>query len=206
MHSRQYFANDEGAEAGEGQINFAIICLLSIPIGRFSPLLLNKIMSKKSADALLEAAAKDEMEGLLVDAIKGGKMISVTMSSGKVYAGQPIGTAEPRSTRKAIAMLPLVSGYREDNGKLIFTTHYDQIFKDAADAGDYRLVLPSDKIVSAAFFDAEVYERFNKIEPEEKRPGLVESPALASLGALLAFVVADKVSSLLVGGAKNKRD
>ncbi len=188
-----------------GQINFTIICLFSIPIGRFTPLLVNKAMRKKSAEALIEAAVKDELEGLLVDAINNGKMISVTMSSGKVYAGQPIGTAEPRSTRKAIAMLPLVSGYREANGKLIFTTHYDQIFKEAKDAGDYRLILPSDKIVSAAFFDAEVYEKFNAVKTNDDEPSVSEKSAILGLGALVAVAIAERLGSALVKKIQDKK-
>lgn len=187
-----------------GQINFSIICLFSIFVGRFSPMLINRLMRTKGIAALKEAAAKDEFEGLLVDAISGQKMISVTLSTGKVYAGQPIGTAEPRSSRKAIAMLPLVSGYRDDDGKLNLTTHYDQIFSEANDAGDYRLILPIDKIISAAFFDALVYERFNDIKPQEKKPSSPQRSVLLEIGILLMATLAEKTVSAWIAKLMRK--
>ena len=74
-----------------------------------------------------------------------------------------LSNAEPRAERRVIALLPLASGNRSDRNELVLTTFYDQIYSqnDAADNDDFRLVLSVDKIVSTAFFDFEIYEKFN---------------------------------------------
>lgn len=49
------------------------------------------------------------------------------------------------------ALQPLMSGYRNDRGKVTFTTFYDTQIAQApneANKGEFRLVLPVDKILS----------------------------------------------------------
>lgn len=154
-----------------GYVRFLCICAFSVLIGRWLPPIINRCTenTKPAKRAVKDAASKDELEDLLVEAVSNQKAIQVTMSSGKVYVGLPIGTAEPRATRRAIAMLPLISGYRDEKQEVEFTTHYDKAFdpNKPKEANNFRLVLPADKIVSAAFFDIQTYARFNvpKIPP-----------------------------------------
>lgn len=154
----------------QAQVDFLCICLFTVFLGRFSPPLVNFVLKNSEFEkrAVEGALTKDELEGLLVDALAKQMTILVTMSSGKVYVGWPLGTAEPRAARKAIAMLPLISGYRDNKQEAQFTTHYDRAFDPtkAEEADRFRLVLHVDKIVAAAFFDIQTFEKFKTVTQE----------------------------------------
>lgn len=84
-----------------------------------------------------------------------------------------VGAFEPRTERRAIALQPLMSGYRNDRGKVTFTTFYDTQIAQApneADKGEFRLVLPVDKMLSISFFDVETYARFNAVDAPSDSP------------------------------------
>lgn len=157
----------EGQQSA-ARVGFVTVCAFAMILGRFSPLVLNRFAKKSSLQALMEATSQNELEGLLVDAVAMAKSVLVTLTTGKAYVGFVLSSPEPRAERRVIALLPLASGYRSVNHELVLTTFYDQIYvqSDAADDGNFRLVLAVDKIVSAAFFDFEIYERFNKSKVE----------------------------------------
>jgi hypothetical protein len=50
--------------------------------------------------------------------------IMVTLQNGKVYVGWPIGNVGPGEDRKTLRLLPMLSGYRDDNHQVKFTTDY----------------------------------------------------------------------------------
>lgn len=148
----------------EGQAAFLAVCLFSVLLGRLSPFLINLLFRQRQEDALWEAASENELEEFLLDALARLKTIAVTLTSGKVYVGYVLTTPEPRTDRRVIALLPLMSGYREDEGgKVVFTTFYDQFLHGdpALDSDDFKLVLPIDKMASLSFFDVAVYAKFN---------------------------------------------
>ena len=145
-------------------LGFLMACTLSVALGRLTPVLLNLALTVRNEQALWEAAAENELEEFLLDALAQVKSIAVTLTTGKVYVGNVLTTPEPRTERKVIALLPLMSGFRDDDGgKVVFTTFYDQFYPDgdvhASD--DFRLILPVDKMASLSFFDVQVYARFN---------------------------------------------
>lgn len=152
----------EGQQSA-ARVGFVAVCAFAMLLGRFSPRILNRLTKKSSLQALLDATSQNELEGLLIDAVATAKSVLVTLTTGKAYVGFVLSNAEPRAERRVIALLPLASGYRSDKSELVLTTFYDQIYSqnDAADNGDFRLVLSVDKIVSTAFFDFEIYEKFN---------------------------------------------
>lgn len=126
-----------------------------------------------SLQALSEAASQNELEGLLIDAVAEAKSVLVTLTTGKAYVGFVLSNPQPGSERRVIALLPLASGYRSSTNEPVLTTFYDQIYSksDTADREDFRLVLSLDKIVSAAFFDFEIYERFNAARAANSQKG-----------------------------------
>lgn len=157
------------------QAAFLLACVLSVFLGRFSPWLLNLAFKSRHEEALWEAAAEDELEQFLLEALALFKTIAVTLTSGKVYVGYVLTTPEPRTDRRVITLLPLMSGYRQDEGgKVVFTTFYDQFYREDADPGmdseDFKLLLPIDKMSSLSFFDVAVYAAFNVGTPDEPEP------------------------------------
>lgn len=149
------------------QLGFLLICVGTVAAGRFAHHIDNRVFRVNADEALFEAAMSDDLELLLLEAAVQYKSISVTTSSGKVYVGLVLGTGEPKNSRRVIALLPLMSGYRTEIGKVIFTTFYDEAYaqraqeRDDDESNDFRLVLPVDKMVSISFFDLKVYKDFN---------------------------------------------
>jgi hypothetical protein len=154
-------------DKAESQIGFFLICVVSVVLGRCFPYLDNVLPRGSVEQAVTDAASQDDLEMLLVAAAVQYKTISVTTSSNKVYVGLVLQTGEPRTDRRVIALLPFMSGYRTELGKVIFTTFYDEIYEERAkerdddESNDFRLILPIDKVLSVSFFDVKVYEAFN---------------------------------------------
>jgi hypothetical protein len=163
-----------------GQAGFLAICLFAVFLGRLSPFLVNRLFKSRQEVALWEAASENELEEFLLDALARLKTIAITLTSGKVYVGYVLTTPEPRTDRRVIAMLPLMSGYREeDGGKVVFTTFYDQFYSGDPDedSEDFKIILPTDKMMSLSFFNVDVYARFNE---EEAAPTDAEEAASTS--------------------------
>lgn len=146
------------------QVGFFIVCLGSVALGRIGPMILNKLNKGRIDQALWKAAEENELEELLLESLGLLRTVSITLSSNKVYVGLILTTPEPKTERRVIALLPYMSGYRTETGKVIFTTYYDQFYnKDTpeTDAEKFRLVLPVDKMLSVSFFDVDTYAHFN---------------------------------------------
>jgi hypothetical protein len=155
------------------QLGFIVICLGSIVLGRASPPILNRLFKGRINDALWTAAQESELEELLLEAMALLRTISITMSSSKVYVGLVLTTPEPKTERRVIALLPYMSGYRTETGKVNFTTYYDQFYTDPQeDADQFRLILPIDKMLSLSFFDVNVYADFQRNSPPVLREAL----------------------------------
>lgn len=160
----------------DGQLGFLLVCLASVPLGRCLPLAVNRLMKQTHEQALWAAVETNELEERLLEAMSDAKSISITLSSNQVDVGLVVGAFEPRIERRAIALQLLMSGYRDDRGKVTFTTFYDTQIARAqkeADKGEFRLVLPVDKMRSISFFDVETDARFNAADvPGAPAPSL----------------------------------
>lgn len=158
-------------DSASAQVAFLVVCLGSVLLGRLAPFLFNKIRKGSIQDALWKAAAENELEEFLLEALAELRTISITLGSGKVYVGIALITAEPKADRRVISLLPYMSGHREATGRVVFTTFYDQFYQGPADgnAERFKLILPLDKMQSISFFDMEVYEKFNPPKTEARR-------------------------------------
>jgi hypothetical protein len=174
-------------ESAAAQVGFVAACIGAVMMGRFLPHADNFFFKSKAEQAALDAAQQDDLEMLLLEAAVQYKSISVTTSSNKVYVGLVLQTGEPKTNRRVIALLPLMSGYRGETGKVTFTTFYDEIYQERAESrddeetNDFRLILPMDKIASVSFFDVNVYASFNeKGKPPPRRRVKVPSRLMIS--------------------------
>lgn len=163
------------SEAAPAQLSFLFVCVATVGLGRCLPLLENWLFQRWKFRFVLEAAALDDLELFLLEAAVEYKSISVTTSSSKVYVGLVLQTGEPKMNRRVVTLLPFMSGYRTEAGKVIFTTFYDEVYpqrdgnaESLSIAEDFRLVLPIDKMVSVSFFDPKVYAAFNAKPPLSK--------------------------------------
>lgn len=153
----------------------------SVALGILLPRIEGWMFRGGREQAVVDAAKDDDLERLLLEAAIQYKSIAITTTSAKVYVGVVLETPEPKADRKFIALLPLMSGYRNDLGKVTFTTFYDQLYAERSDveigseSDDFRLLVPIDKLMSASFFDVTVYATFNA-EPATKTTRRVKVP------------------------------
>ena len=109
----------------------------------------------------------DQFEMLLADALRRAGQIQCTLSNQKVYVGWVTQSPNPLGQEKYFRIQPSMSGFRsKDDGRVTFTTYYDDILQkyktDPERLRWYEIVIPMDKIVSAAGFDLTAYVEFQK--------------------------------------------
>ncbi len=131
-------------------------------------------------DPFLKRAVRDnDFERLIHTTARRGMPLSVTMENQKAYVGFVVKTIDPTQTRKMLGILPLMSGYRRNDGRLRFTTYYTDIYKKIEGGNkkhlahlsvdDFEIVLPVDKIQSANMFDIVAYEEFSHPRRNNKK-------------------------------------
>ncbi|TAK86968.1 MAG: hypothetical protein EPO20_05810 [Betaproteobacteria bacterium] len=144
--------------------------LLSVPVSKLWNLFYWR------GTALAKAISHDYFEQLLNEAVARTIPIAVSMKGRKVYVGFVTQTFDPSHDRKWIKILPLVSGYRDnDTMRIVFVTNYRDAYGTidpanraaplAAPLGhlapkDFGIVLPVDEIQSANLFDLVAYKAF----------------------------------------------
>ena len=118
----------------------------------------DKIKYKASAIAKVG----NELEILLTKSALNLGLLQFTLDSDKFYIGTVVELPTPSKADYTV-ILPMFSGYRDEEKGLVFTTNYFPVFlKGQEDSKDLALVIPTDRIVTASHFDLEMYEQFNK--------------------------------------------
>jgi hypothetical protein len=157
--------------------DLTITCFLAMLAGLPLAWLLNLIFPKQYW--LRRAIRKDALEAFLLDAAEREVSIGVTMDDGKVYVGYLVESFDPTVGRKCILLLPLMSGYRDQETRNVnFTTFYIELYGgegvnqtplpaplEHLTAEDFIIVLPADRIASYRMFDALAYHEFHKGTP-----------------------------------------
>lgn len=119
------------------------------------------------------ARSNDYLEMLLKRALDETRNIAITMRNGKVYVGFVLRSFDPAYDRKYLVLLPNISGFRDPRThELQFTTDYTRVYQELIEAmplegaaiSDFELVLPVSEMLSASYFDEDVYRRFNPVE------------------------------------------
>jgi hypothetical protein len=154
-----------------------VTAVYALVLGLLSWIPLN--MFFKVGPSLLRAVKDDDFERLIQSAVLRRMPLSVTMDNKKVYVGFVVTTSDPAHVRKTLGILPLVSGYRDDVGRVNFTTFYSAIYKamkrdsetelSHLSPDDFEVVLPIEKIQSANLFDFVAYEEFGRGKKNKKQ-------------------------------------
>lgn len=163
--------------------DLSIICFFAMLAGWPLALLLNLGFRKEYW--LRRAIKEDDLESFLLDAAETESSIAITMDDRKVYVGYVVEGYDPAIGRKCIFLLPLMSGYRDQNThKVNFTTFYTYLYGSTSVAGadqkrplpeplshlsakDFITIIPTDRIVSYRLFDAPAYLEFQKAYPDK---------------------------------------
>jgi hypothetical protein len=123
----------------------------------------------------------NELEELFLDSAALGELIQITLKNNKVYIGFTTFISPPSKTNYFI-LTPVLSGYREsETKKFVITTNYEEVYKEyyaESDAEeldkdeneedesiiefpDIDIVIKQDEIITASFFDPDLYSKFN---------------------------------------------
>jgi hypothetical protein len=148
---------------------FLLGAFLWFPLNWFSA------SEETAADKVVEETG-DYLETLLVRAIRRTKPVSVTLKSGKAYIGFVTGNFNPSFDRRFISLLPLQSGFRNEQHALVINTDYARVYERINEEGrpepeldelmkDFIIVLPVGEIQSVNIFDRDAYRLFNE-EPD----------------------------------------
>lgn len=111
------------------------------------------------------------IDWLMADALGTGSLLEFTTKSGKSYVGFPQRSDLSVGDSSEIALIPVLSGYREaESRKLEFTTDYWRVYLAMEDEGgplphlesdDFLLIVPRGELISARRFDPHAYDYFN---------------------------------------------
>ena len=140
--------------------------LLSAALGIALPAICNRLYSKERAALRAAAEAGNLVELLMAESIRHHKVIEVSLKSCKVYIGYALDVEPPVRGESDVALIPLWSGYRnKDTCELAITTNYAPLIQSRLTAssalGDCRVVIPKSELISARFFDINLY----KVDP-----------------------------------------
>jgi hypothetical protein len=146
---------------------FAIFAGILGPCGAW---FLNRIgwnYAKTSKQAIQDYGGP--LEKLLFRALTREKYVMVTLRSGKVYIGRVTVSLAPQD-ETAFSLLPIKSGYREAEGRLCLTTHYDEVYERIYETepeplakemiADFGVVIPVREVVSASLYRDDVHRRY----------------------------------------------
>ena len=147
--------------------------LLSLVAGPAFAYLLNAFNRIDAWDRFLLRSAinNNDFELLLAYSVEANMPIMFTLSDRKVYVGWVVRAPNPVEVRKAIRMLPMLSGYRDSETLIVeFTTDYYDALQaiqgkeDSAlehlNESDFEIVIQQDAIISAHPFDLDAYQVF----------------------------------------------
>jgi len=148
-------------------LELAKIAITALFIGSWLHVPVNYFLEKNKFKYIEKAIENNEFEQLLHHSLLNATPVSVTMENRKVYVGLVIGTFNPEHQRKSIKILPLLSGYRDnDNLQITFNTHYISIYDSITEKEEsiknvsidnFEIILPNEKIHSLSRFDFETY-------------------------------------------------
>jgi hypothetical protein len=171
-----------------------VAAMLACAIGFIAALLANRIVAPRAAAAMVHRANKTtHLERLAFEAQVGRKPIQIDLDDSKVYVGFVIDSPTHADIQSGhLALLPLLSGYREQNSRqLEITYHYADPYKKiraselshaAKDArlAEFVKVIPLRRITTACQFQLEF---FLKTQLRKAADLGIEAPAPAATPA-----------------------
>jgi hypothetical protein len=132
----------------------------------------------------IKKAIKDvgnEFELLMKSSFTNENLLQFTLDNDKFYVAWVKELPTP-SVSNYVRVIPALSGYRNADKELIFTSHYLSVYSEYINEGKVTnikelntdLVIDLDNIVTVSNFDLEMFQRFNRIRDyhiEEKPNG-----------------------------------
>ncbi|WP_242912784.1 hypothetical protein [Stenotrophomonas maltophilia] len=205
-NSKVIFADQSGkpegviglSPLGKGKDDFLAavsIAAWALFIAVVLPFLLNQpYMANRHLRYVVARGDLEVVETILASSVRTGLTVAVSLSNGKVYIGVPLETGQGGLAESQwIQIQPLASGYRNEQGELVITTGYKQIYDklkgsstNRIQSSDFKVVVPKSQIVTVQNFDLATYlENFGP----EAQAAEGDSPALDAAGVDRPLVI-----------------
>lgn len=134
---------------------------------------INLVFIRKKSK-FIQRAIKDignEFELLLKSSFTDNVLLLFTLDNDKVYVAWVKELPIP-SVSKYVRIIPAISGYRDVQKNVVFTTHYLSVYAQYIQEGKAKsieelgtdLIINTDDIITVNFFDNDMYKRFNSID------------------------------------------
>ena len=131
--------------------------------GLVLPLVGNRFYNREKSAAHIAEKNGYRLDLLLAQSVKEQEFIELSLRSRKSYIGLILGSEITRHGEPDIALIPLISGYRDkDTLESKITTDYASAIEGSLDGdsdlqyGDFQIVIPRDEVVSARIFHPDV--------------------------------------------------
>ena len=152
-------------------IDFSGTSALAFALGLLLPLVLNPFVDRSAAQRRASEGEGNLVELVIKDALERDMPMEVSLRTGKSYVGTAMRSGFPSSDQADVAVVPMLSGYRDkDTAELCFTRTYAQEIDDILEGPenlrhlafrDFRVVIPMQEVVSVCLFDLAAYARLN---------------------------------------------
>ena len=130
-------------------------------------LALNQWIFKESSRRtwLASKMAHNKLDRLCIKALEDTLLLCLVLETGKVYVGWVVEVPLPNDDREYVNILPMQSGYKDENHQFVFNVFHDQILKEHGPLAAGYLASPKtilrSSIQTANVFDSAVYELFD---------------------------------------------
>jgi len=124
----------------------------------------NCLIGAERAKKIILARHDNGFMRLFQKAATSSRMVSVTLSSKKVYIGYILSTPNLSPGEQFVGILPIVSGYRDkDTLRLVTTTNYGRaIAEGAIPPKDFEVTVALASVEIANFFDPDIFLLFDQ--------------------------------------------
>jgi hypothetical protein len=133
--------------------------------------LINLILNKEKHIVNAIKSVGNEFELMLASSFTEGVLLQFTLDNNKFYIAWVKELPIP-AISNYIRLTPAISGYRNNEKELIFTSQYLSVYDEYINEGKIKdieqlkidLVLNLKNIISVSYFDPEMYNRFNRLK------------------------------------------
>lgn len=135
---------------------------------------LSNLFVPKHSQKFIKKAIKsvgNEFELMLESSFSEGLLLQFTLDNNKFYIGWVKELPVP-SISNYIRIIPAISGYRNEEMELVFTSQYLSVYSEYIQEGkitdieqlNIDIVLNLKNIISVGYFDKDMYNRFNRLK------------------------------------------
>jgi hypothetical protein len=154
---------------GFAPLSFSGAATLAFFIGLASPFAVNRLWGEDESKKRAVERHGNDLLRLFDNALRESQLVSITLDNRKVYVGYIVTAPNLRTEDAYIALLPMISGYRDAGTlEIKFISLYDELYaNEEMDANRFRVAVPVASIKMASLFDPEIYAKF--ADHREKR-------------------------------------